>query len=129
MKYYIIENEINTKGYRYIILPNNRHQPLGVSPWYSTIDECEKAKRSFAFLVLHNDINNSDSKYVEIERYIENKTFPNGHISSRPKYKFYYYDDNKELLFYREIGFEEKYNCLKCLNSIYKAIVENYSQI
>lgn len=129
MKYYFIENEINSQGCRFIILPQNKHQPLGVSPWYSTIDECEKAKWNFAFFVLNNDINNSDNQYVEVERYIEERKLPNKEIIISSKYKFYYYDDNKVLMFYREIGYEKKRDCLNGLNSIYKAIVENYNKI
>ena len=129
MKYYIIENEINSKGYRFIILPKNRHQPLGVSPWYLTIEECEHAKRKFLFFVLNNELNHLDIRYIKIEReMIEHKDTDNN-VVLIPKFKFNYYDDNGVLVFYRSLGFYQKSNCLKCLNSIYNAVLENSNLI
>ena len=50
--------------------------------------------------------------------------YPNQCIVT-PVYKFYYYNDNDKLIFYREKGFPKKYNCIKCLKIILRAVNEN----
>lgn len=124
---YTISNETRSGKWRFVILPpNNRKQPLGVSPWYSTIAECEDAKRKFLALIYNKAINRADDKYVKIERTISKEIEKENNTVLVTIYKFYYYDDNNELVFFRKKGFCQKYNCIKCLKSIFKAVEENY---
>lgn len=124
---YVISTEYSCEGCRFVILPpNNRHQALGVSPWYDNVKESEEAKRDFLDLIYKNNINKIYNKYVKIECEIIEQKDKNNNIQLIPKYKFYYYNDNDKLVFFRTKGFFQKNNCKKCLTSIYNAVVENY---
>lgn len=127
---YIISNEIATEGCRFAIIPpNNRNQTLGVSPYYKTVEDCEKAKREFAFLVLKEELNKLDDKFIKIESYKDYIIDENGKKRYSTKYKFLYLNQNGEIIFYRANPFEERRNCIKCLDSIYNAVLENYNLI
>ncbi len=100
---------------------------MGVSPWYSTAEECENAKNKFLILIYTEKIENSNENYIKIQREAEKST--NNSKDNIYRYKFYYYDNDKNLIFYRKRSFNNKYNCIKCLSSIYNAVNENYKNL
>lgn len=125
---YIFHNDITPQGSRFVIYPpNSRTQFLGASPWYSSIDECKKAKHKFLSLIYNKHINSVDDSYVKIKREMAEHKDKSINTLLVPNYKFYYYDENNELIFFREKGFCQMQNCKKCLISIYNAVKENYN--
>lgn len=72
MKYYfkVIRNE---DKYQFVLLPSNNHgQPMGMSPFYDSYEDCQEAFYQFRNLVISSSeecsrINKIRSKYYQYE--------------------------------------------------------------
>lgn len=118
---YSIKIESKDNQFRFVVLPpNNKKQPLGVSPFYDTKGLCTTAREEFVNLVRNNNLQAPDERHIKVDSYDKETILNNGDVIRTKKYKFFYYDANNTLILYRELGFERKSNCLQSRNRLAK---------
>lgn len=102
-------------GWRFEILPGNNHsQPMGVSPTYSSLCECEKQKNIFCNLVTANCLYEEKAPFI-----VASKDEATQH------YRFCYKDAMGAVILSSRLGYNQKANYKKAIKSIYLTVLEN----
>ena len=102
-------------GWRFEILPGNNHsQPMGISPIYLSLSECEKQKNIFCNLVTANCLYEEKTPFIVVIK-----------DEATQYYRFCYKDATGVVILSSKRGYNQKANYKKAIKSIYNAVLEN----
>ncbi len=83
-------------GYCFKLFPNNsRTQCIGTSGYYKDVSACQKAIKDFKDMLSRDKISENFGNHLDVKR-------------EEGKYKFYFSDDETNILFYRDKGYYKK---------------------
>ncbi len=98
------------EGYYFCLYPNNNYSNnnyIGRSTEYTSAQECHQALIRFKNLILSDKLYPDDASHAKMEKTKDGKFF----------FAFY---DNEKKVFYRDIGYGQKVNCIKGINNVIK---------